>query len=101
MNNHHEYMIHRTDGEWFDLPYDRIADILRPATIASRRVDGWGSNRIVVEGEEISFSDEEAGVVVRFATGATDPDRADQIMEDVRQNIEAKTGQGAEVIQIT
>ena len=101
MDHFLEYVIHRTDGDWFDLPYDRIADILRPATIPSRPVEGWGSNRIVVEGEEIAFSDEEAGVVVYFQTGQTDPTRADEIMEDVRRNIEARTGQKAEVLQIT
>ncbi len=95
-----EFLIRRADGEWFDFPYERRAEILRPLTISSRPVEGWGTHRIEVEGAEVSFSDEDPGFQVSFETGSLGPERARQIVDDVCRNIEAQLGQKTRVVEL-
>lgn len=68
--------------------------------IPSKQMDGWGSNRIQVEGEEISFSDEDPGFQVVFETGILSATRADQIVSEICENIEARTGQKTRVVKL-
>jgi hypothetical protein len=96
-----EYIVRRVDDDWFDIPYDRLGEVFRPARTPSTPVEGSNGFRILVEGEQVSFSDEETGIVVRFETGDIDMCRADEIAEEIRQNIEAVTGQPARLIGIT
>jgi hypothetical protein len=95
-----EFLIRRADAEWFDFPYERRTEILRPLTVPSRPVEGWGSHRIEVEGAEVSFSDEEPGFQVVFEAGNLDPTRARQIIDDICQNIETQTGQKTRVVEL-
>ncbi|HWG44666.1 MAG TPA: hypothetical protein VN688_17955 [Gemmataceae bacterium] len=95
-----EYLIRRTDDEWFSFPFDQYPVILCPARTPSKRIDGWGSNRIEVEGEEISFSDEDPGFQVVFETGTLPEERADQIVSEICENIEARTGQKARIVKL-
>ena len=48
-----EYLIRRTDGDWFDLHSSQYADVLRQNSVPSRAVVGWGDQRIEVLGCEI------------------------------------------------
>jgi hypothetical protein len=95
-----EYLIRRTDAEWFDFPFEDYPEILRPIQIPSRRIEGWGSNRIEVEGEQVSFSDEDPGFQVVFETGVLSEERADQIVAEICENIQAQTGQKATVVKL-
>ena len=95
-----EYLIRRTDDEWFSFPFDQYAEILRPIRTPSKKIEGWGSNRIEVEGEEISFSDEDPGFQVVFQSGALCQERADQIIAEICENIEARTGQKTRVVKL-
>jgi hypothetical protein len=95
-----EFLIRRADDEWFDFPYERRTKILRPLTIPSRPVEGWGTHRIEVEGAEVSFSDEDPGFQVVFETGSLDAARARQIVNDICQNIETQLGQKTRVVEL-
>jgi hypothetical protein len=95
-----EYLIRRTDGEWFTFPFPEYPEILRPIRTSSKPVKGWGSNRIEVEGEEISFSDEDPGFQVTFESKKLSEERADQIMAEICENIEAKTGQQTRIVKL-
>jgi hypothetical protein len=95
-----EYLIRRADDEWFSFPFDQYPEILRPARTPSKQVKGWGSNRIEVEGEEISFSDEDPSFQVVFETGTLPEERADQIVSEICANIEARTGQRAVMVKL-
>jgi hypothetical protein len=94
-----EYLIRRTDGEWFDLHATRLADALRPSSFASERVEGWGDWRIRVEGVDISFSYEDPGMQV-IIEGELPTKVADQIVDEIRQNIERVTGQKGRVVPL-
>ena len=95
-----EYLIRRADDEWFSFPFERYPKILRPARTASKSVGGWGSNRLEIEGAEISFSDEDPGFQVVFETGSLSEERADQIKSEICENIETLTGQKAVMIKL-
>jgi hypothetical protein len=94
-----EYLIRRTDGEWFDLHATRFGEALRPISFASERVPGFGNWRIRIEGVEISFSYEDPGMQITIE-GELPPAIADQIAEEIRQNIELVTGQKARVVAL-
>ncbi len=95
-----EYLIRGTDEEWFSIPGDQYPNVLHPIRTASKNIDGWGSNRIEVEGAEISLSDEDPGFQVAFETGVISEERADQIIAEICENIEAQTGQKTRVVKI-
>jgi len=95
-----EYLIRRTDGEWFVFPYGQYPEILRPIRIPAKHIEGWGSHRNEVEGEEISFSDEDPGFQIGFETGKLREERADQIVAEICENIEAKTGQLTRIVKL-
>lgn len=96
----HEFLIQRTDGEWFDISFDRYPVILCPIDIESRQAEGWGSHRIEIEGEEISFSDEDPGFHVVFETGKLSCERAEQIVNEIGRNIEETTGQQTRIVPL-
>ena len=95
-----EYLIRRTDAEWFDFPFEDYPEILRPIRTPSRRIEGWGSNRIQVEEEHVSFSDEDSGFQVSFETGMLSEERADQIVAEICENIEFNTGQKTRIVKL-
>ena len=94
-----EYLIRRTDGEWFDLHATRFGDALRPTSFASERIEGFGDWRIRTEGVEISFSYEDPGIQMSIE-GELPPTIADQIANEIRQNIELVTGQKGRVVAL-
>jgi hypothetical protein len=94
-----EYLIRRTDGEWFDLPVSRFHEALRPSSFPAERIEGWGDYRIQVEGVEIAFSYEDPGIHVNIE-GALPAQVADRIVNEIRENIERVTGQQGHIIAL-
>ena len=94
-----EFLICRTDGKWIDLDFDRYPEVFHPSSIAYERIIGWGCHRIRVGTVEISISDEDPGYQISFADGI-DPDVAAGIVEEMRQNLEAVTGQRGRVVEL-
>jgi hypothetical protein len=95
-----EFIIQRTDGDYFGVHKSQYAKVLRPIETPSRPIDGWGDHRIVVDGAEISFSFEPPGFQVVFETGALDADRQLAIVTEILRSIERATGQRGQVIAV-
>ena len=95
-----EFILRLNDGEGFCEGFDSYPTLLRPANIPSQSVAGWGSHRILVEGAEISFSDEEFGFQVVFETGEISEQRAQEIMDDIAANIRAKTDATTSIVPL-
>ena len=93
-----EYLIRRTDGEWFDLQ-GQLEAALKPSSFPSRRIEGWGDWRIQTQGVEISFSYEDPGIQVCIE-GELPPHVADQMAEEIRRNVERVTGQKGRVVAL-
>jgi hypothetical protein len=94
-----EYLIRRTDGEWFDLGPTRYDPAPRPSSMPSRRVEGWGDYRIEAGGVEVSFSCEDPGIQVTFE-GEVPEAVADAVVREVLSNITAATGREGRVVKI-
>jgi hypothetical protein len=94
-----EYLIRRSDSEWFDLRADQYAAALRPSSMPSRPAEGWGTHRIEVCGVEISFSYEDPGIQVTFE-GDLPEEVADAIVTEILASITEVTGQRGRVIRI-
>ncbi len=95
-----EFILRLTEGEGFAEPFDTYPALLRPASIPSQPIAGWGSHRILVDGAEISFSGEEFGFQVVFETGDIPEQRAQEIMDDIAANIRAKTDATTSIVPI-
>ncbi|MGZ9106706.1 MAG: hypothetical protein ACXW3M_13070 [Rhodoplanes sp.] len=87
-----EFLIRRSDGEWFDLHASRFAEALRPTTMPPRPIAGWGDHRNEVDGEEIAFSHEDPGIQAIFETGKLAPDVARRIDHEISERITLLTG---------
>jgi hypothetical protein len=98
MSNMIEFLIKRTDGDWFDFPPE--SDPYRPLSIPLQRVEGWRDELIEIDGCQISFSYEDPGIQVSFE-GQIEEKRAVSIAEEIRLQIEKVSGQYAETIQIS
>jgi hypothetical protein len=94
-----EYLIRRTDGEWFDLPFGRWPEVMRPNSISSHPVEGWGNHRIEVEGVAVAFSDEDPGVHISFE-GELPEAVARRLVEEVLENIERTTCQRGRIVEL-
>ena len=94
-----DFLIKRTDGEWFDLPASEFARALAPRTLGSEVIAGCGDHRIRVSGVEVSFSYEDPGFQVTFEGEIPEAD-ARRIVEELCLNIVEATGQQAVVVQL-
>jgi hypothetical protein len=96
----HEFMIHPKKGGEFGFPFAQYSEALKPSDIPSQPSDEHGT-RILVEGAEISFSDEQSGFQVVFESGSITSERAEQIVAAICSNIQTVTGEAAVYIQYT
>ena len=96
----HEFMLKINNGDGWVEPVARFPELLRPATIPSQPIAGWGSHRILVEGAEVSFSDEDFGFAVVFETCDLSQQRAEHIMSDIARNVEALTDSTTKIVPL-
>jgi hypothetical protein len=91
-----EFLIRRTDGEWFDNAWSAC----NPKSVPYELIPGWGSHRIrVLGGVEVSVSDEEPGYQICF-DGDIDEATARKIVDEMLENLVAATGQKGRVVEI-
>jgi len=100
-----EFLIKRTDGDWFDLDLSDYGDVLKPNSFNSEIIEGWGNHRIKIKNCEIAFSYEIAGFQVIFGEGDNPSNsiseiEAEKITKEILYNIEKSTGQKGEFFQV-
>jgi hypothetical protein len=97
-----QFVIQRVDGDPSDIQLSGVdfASVLRPTSTASHPIKGWGSHRLVVEGSEVSFSEEPVGFLVVFETGPVPMPRARSIVDEIAANISAHLGVQTSVVEI-
>jgi hypothetical protein len=96
-----EYLLRRTDGEWFDVGPKNFERTLVPKLMPWCKVDGWGDFRIEVSGCPISFSYEDPGIQVVFEADGFTPEKEMQLLEEMLSNIRDTTGQTGEIVVIS
>lgn len=96
-----EFMIKRTDGQWFDIPDQAWEGLYLPHSVPAEYVPGHGVPAIRVLGCGVTFSQEEPGSQVSFVRGSADETAARQVVDEILENIIRATGQAGEVVQIS
>ncbi len=95
-----EFLIRRTDGEWFTLDHRRLAEILKPHSVPSNQVRGWGNHRIRIPNGEISFSDEDPGWLICFEEFSGSREEAFRLVGEILANIEEATGEHGRIVEL-
>lgn len=95
-----EFLIRRTDGEWFDLPFDQLSQVLKPRSVPSQPTPGWGTHRIKIPNGEISFSDEDPGIQVTFEDYSGSEEEALKLVGEILANIVSSTGQRGRIVPL-
>ena len=95
-----EFLIKRTDGEWFSLHQKHFIQVLRPKSIQSKPTEGWGDHRITLPNGKMAFSFEEPGLQVVFEEYSGTKEEAIQILNEILKNIEASTGEHGKIIEL-
>jgi len=93
-----EFLVKPVKSEWFLFPEG--SKPYRTVRTPCREIAGWGNGRIEVEGCEISFSCEDPGIQVSFE-GKVSQARAEEIIDEIKQAIEAAAKEQATVVQIS
>jgi len=94
-----EFLIKRTDCDWFDLPLNQYARTLNPRSFSSEVIVGWGDHRIRVPGVEVSISYEDPDFHVTFE-GDLPEAEAQLIFDEICLNILEATGQQGVVVPL-
>jgi hypothetical protein len=95
-----EFLIYRTDGQWFDLDPSDFEKVFHPNSFTSRRTEGNGEYCLEVEGCQVVISYEMPGLQVVF-DGDISREIAKQIVTEICQNVTSFTGQSGEVLDFT
>ena len=95
-----EFLIKRTDGDWFDLHSSRFAEVLRPSSFPSHPIEGRGDHRIEIRGCPVSFSYEDPGIQISFDGDMLSEAEASQVVSEIAESITRATGQKSQVIPL-
>jgi hypothetical protein len=93
-----EFLLKRTDGDWFDLPVGSNA--YRPKTVPFEPTGRDEEDPILIGECEVSFSYEDPGILICFDGDIAD-DLAERVASEVLERIREITGQEGELIRIT
>ncbi len=97
-----EYLIKAADGSgWIPIHKSRLPEVMLPHGWNARQVEGWGDFRMEIDGTVVSLSGEELGWQLTFEHGDMEPGRADELVEQLRRQIQAASGALAEVVLLT
>lgn len=96
-----EFLIRRKDKDFLLFSTDKFNEVLRPNTIKSEKIEGWGNHRILANGCEISFSFEEVGIQIGFENCEISDENAETIVNEICLNIENEIKSPCYSIQIS
>ena len=93
-----EFLIVRTDGDWFDFRPEEYESVLRPKSFSSSPTKpDFGHYTINTDGLRLSFTFEEPGIQVVVEDGNIEEDQIHRIMIEILENIEQTTGQKGKI----
>ncbi len=73
---------------------------MRPQTIPSHQIEGWGDHRIKIPNGIIAFSYEDPGIQVIFENYSGTSDEALGMVKEILQNIENMTHEKGEIMEL-
>jgi hypothetical protein len=94
-----EFLIRRTDGEWFDLPRDRFEAVFRPPSRQLEVAIGAGDLCLLSGATSISIVYDDPGLHVTFR-GPMPEEEAVALVEEFCERVCAETGQAGSVVPL-
>lgn len=95
-----QYLIRPVEIEFFQSSPNERGTVLRPVSFQSKIIDGWGNLPLEIEGCEVSFSDEMAGIQICFENCDIPEEKADLIGQEICRQYFLTTGEKAEAVLI-
>lgn len=95
-----EYIIRKTDGEEFDIPYSRWGEVYRPNSVESIIVEGSGLVRFRLLDCAVAFYPEMPGTHIVFECKSTEQEVADRLVKEFLANAEKFTGESGQIIEL-
>ena len=99
----HEFLIRSTDREddlAFHIGHGEWGNVLRPSSVPSEVIAGWGNLRLRILDSEVSFSDEEVGIQVIFESGSVSHEQAERIVQEIAGSATRTTGIETEIVPL-
>ncbi len=94
-----EFLIRRTDGEWFDLHRDQFESVFQVDAQPSRSINGPGDHCVAIGDTRISISYEDPGLHLVFE-GSLSYSEAAALAEEFRERVCEATGQSGRVLPL-
>jgi len=95
-----EFLIRRTDGEWFSAAKVMSAEVLKPRSVPSEPASGWGHHRIKIPNGVISFAYEDPGIQITFEEFTGSRGEAERIVGEILTNIESLAGEHGLIVPL-
>jgi hypothetical protein len=95
-----EFLIRRTDGEWFSAAKVMTAEVLKPRSVPSEPTPGWGDHRIKIPNGVIAFAYEDPGIQITFEEFTGSREEAMRIVGEILANIESVAGELGRIVPL-
>ena len=95
-----EFLIRRTDGEWFSLHKDHFQEVLKPKRPPTESCLGNGDHCIELPNGQVVFAFEDAGLHVIFEKYEGTREEAIRIVKEILENLTAFSREKGEIVEL-
>ena len=95
-----EFLIKRTDGEWFSLHKNHFQEVLKPKHPRTESCQGNGDHCIQLPNGQIAFAFEDPGLHIIFEKYEGTREEAVRIVTEILENLTAFSGEKGEIVEL-
>ena len=95
-----EFLIRRTDGEWFSLHKDHFQEVLKPKQPRTELCHGNGDHCIELPNGRVVFAFEDPGLHIMFEEYEGTREDAMRIVKEILENLTAFSGEKGEIVEL-
>ena len=95
-----EFLIRRTDGEWFSLHKDHFQEVLKPKRPPTAPCPGNGDHCIELPNGQVAFAFEDHGLHIIFERYEGTREEAIRIVKEILENLTAFSGEKGKIVEL-
>lgn len=95
-----EFLIKRTDGEWFSLHKDHFQKVLKPKHPRTEPCQGIGDHCIQLPNGQIAFTFEDPGLHIIFEKYEGTREEAIRIVREILENLTVFSGEKGKIVEL-